>query len=148
MKEEVSLFLSFTRGVCDVHSRSALVFTQDSLTPFSVQPPTSTTAQHNCLPPAAAPNPSPASLRLLGKKNRVRRKHGPTPVWVGEKKLEELVRMRSAPIAAGAEVGTAVAALAAPEVWYAQQVLRQAGCCAGPCRQLPSAPLKRWGCIM
>lgn len=70
MKEEVSLFLSFTRGVWDVHSRSALTSTQDSLTPFSVQPPTCTTAKHSHLPPAAAPNPSPASLRLLGKKNK------------------------------------------------------------------------------
>lgn len=68
MKEDISLFLSFTRGVWDVHSRSALFSTRDSLTPFSVQPPTSTTAKH--LPPAAAPNPSPASPRLLGKKNK------------------------------------------------------------------------------
>lgn len=68
-------------------------------------------------------------------------------MWV-EKKLKELVRMTSAPIAAGAEVGTPVAALAAPETWYTQQVLRQAGCCAGPCRQLASASLKRWGCVM
>lgn len=44
-------------------------------------------------------------------------------------------------------MGTAVAALAALEAWYAQQVLRQAGCYARPCRQLPSAALKRWGCI-
>lgn len=69
MKEGVSLFLSFTHGVCDVHSRSALMSTQDSLTSFSVQPPTSTTAKHIHFPPAAAPNPSPASLGLLAKKN-------------------------------------------------------------------------------
>lgn len=55
--------------------------------------------------------------------------------------------MSSAPIAAGAGVGTAVAALAPPEAWYAQQVLRQAGCYARACRQLPSAALKTWGCI-
>lgn len=32
-------------------------------------------------------------------------------MWVGEKQLVELVRMSSAPIAAGAEVGTAAAAV-------------------------------------
>lgn len=41
MKEEVSLFPSFTPGLWDVHPRPALISTQVgglSLTPFSVQP--------------------------------------------------------------------------------------------------------------